>query len=126
MAKKRVEARRQRGTKKAKGVVRAKSKVAPKQKAASKKLARKSAPTTVKKKPSARKPSKPLSTAASAKVERAPAIPTEPKPQAFWDPQGGHGDFTGDTKAHTKPEDQRAQIRMKAPRTWSNRQPGRG
>ena len=27
---------------------------------------------------------------------------------------------------HPKPQDQRANIRSKAPRTWSNRQPGRG
>jgi len=87
------------------------------------KLARKAAPTKVKKKAAARKPSKPV---ASVEVERAPATPTEPKPQAFFDPQGGQKDFTGDTKAHTKPEDQRGHIRMTAPRTWSNRQPGRG
>jgi hypothetical protein len=29
-------------------------------------------------------------------------------------------------REHTKPEDQRGNIRSKAPRTWSNRQPGRG
>jgi len=120
VTKKRVEAKRQRVTKKSKAAVRPKSRVAPT------KLARKAAPTKVKKKPVARKPSKPASPVASAEVERAPATPTEPKPQAFFDPQGGQKDFTGDTKAHTKPEDQRGHIRMTAPRTWSNRQPGRG
>ena len=125
MAKQRLEARRQRSAKKVKASVRAKSKVAPK-KAASRKLARKSAPTAVKKKPSARKPSQSLSTKAPAEVERAATIPTVPEPQAFWDPQGGQSNFIGDTKAHTKPENQREHIRRKAPRTWSNRQPGRG
>jgi hypothetical protein len=125
VAKQRVEAKRQRGAKKSKAAVRAKSGMAP-TKAASKELARKTAPKKVKKKPAARKPSKPVSPVASAEVERAAARPTEPKPQAFFDPQGGQKDFTGDTKAHTKPEDQRGHIRMTAPRTWSNRQPGRG
>ena len=125
MAKKRTEARRQRGTKKVKPASRAKAKVAPK-KAASKNLAREAAPTKAKKKPAARKPSKPLSKPASAQVELTPAIPAEPKPHAFFDPKGERAPFTGDAKAHTKPEDQRGHIRMTAPRTWSNRQPGRG
>ena len=125
VAKKRVEAKRQRGTKKVKPASRAKAKIAPK-KAASKKLTRKAVLTKVKIKPAARKPSKPLSTPAPAKVEPAPAIPAEPKPQAFFDPKGGQAHVTGNTKAHTKPEDQRGHIRMTAPRTWSNRQPGRG
>lgn len=125
MAKKRVEGKRQRGAKKSKASTRAKSGMAP-TKAASKTLARKTAPKKVKKKPAARKPSKPVSPAASAEVERTAATPTEPKPQAFFDPQGRQKDFTGDTKAHTKPEDQRGHIRMTAPPTWSNRQPGRG
>lgn len=125
MAKKRVETRRDRGTKKVKAAGRAKFKIAPK-KAASKKLARKAPPTKVKRKPAAQKPTKPLSTPASAEVELAPAIPTEPKPQAFFDPKARQAHFTGHTKAHTKPEDQRGHIRMTAPRTWSNRQPGRG
>lgn len=125
MAKKRVEATRRRSTKKAKAPVRAKSKAAPK-KAASRKLTRKVVPTAVKKKPSARKPSKSLSVTAPAEVERAATIPKESEPHAFWDPQSGQSNFTGDTKARTKPEDQRAHIRMTAPRTWSNRQRGRG
>jgi hypothetical protein len=128
VAKKRIEARRQRGTKKVKPASRAKAKVAPKT-AASKKLARKAAPTKVKSKPAkpaARKPSKPLPAPPSAQVKLAPAIPAEPKPHAFFDPKGEHAQFTGDAKAHTKPEDQRGHIRMTAPRTWSNRQPGRG
>ena len=125
MAKKRVEAKRQRGAKRAKPAARAKYGMAP-TKAASKKLARKTAPKKVKQKPAARTPSKPVSPVASVEVERAAATPTEPKPQAFFDPHGGKKDFTGDTKAHTKPEDQRSHIRMTAPRTWSNRQPGRG
>ena len=124
MAKKRVEAGRQRGTKKVKAASRAKFKAMPK-KAASKSAARKAAPTKVKRKPAARKPSK-TSTPASADVKLAPANPAEPKPHAFFDPKGEHAQFTGNTKAHTKPEDQRGHIRMTAPRTWSNRQPGRG
>ena len=125
MAKKRMEARRQRSAKKVKAPVRAKSKVAPK-KAASKKPARKAAPIAAKKKPSQRKPSKSLSMAAPAGVERRTTTRAEPEPQAFWDPHGGQSPFTGDGKPHTKPEDQRAHIRMTAPRTWSNRQRGRG
>ena len=124
MATKRVESRRQRGRKKVKAAGRAKSAVAP-TKATSKTPARKAAPTRVKNKPAARKSSRPLSTPASAEVELARVAPTEAKPQAFFDPKGGHAHFAG-TKAHSKPEDQRAHIRMTAPRTWSNRQPGRG
>jgi hypothetical protein len=104
---------------------RVKAKVAPK-KAASKKLARKAAPMKVKSKPAARKPSKPIAKPAAAEVELAPAIPAEPKPHAFFDPKGGQAHAMGNPKAHTKPEDQRGHIRMTAPRTWSNRQPGRG
>ena len=129
MTKKRVETRRQPATKKVKTAVRAKSRVAPGKKTASKRSVRKAAPTTQKKnknKPSDRRQPKPLSTAASAEPTRTPATSTDPKPQAFWDPQGGQTDVTGDTKVHTKPEDQRAHIRMTASRTWSNRQPGRG
>jgi hypothetical protein len=48
------------------------------------------------------------------------------KPQPFWDPTGASASFTGAAKARTKPADQRATIRAQAPRTWSNRQPGRG
>jgi hypothetical protein len=126
-----VKARRQPGakkagkTKKAKAPVRAKSKVASK-KAVSKKPARRPAPPTAKKKLSPRKPSKAASTMAVAEVERGVTTPAEPEPQAFWDPKGGQSEFRGDAKAHTKPEDQRAHIRMQAPRTWSNRQRGRG
>ena len=147
MAKKRVQAGRKRSTKKVKAPVRAKSKaaaktkVAPRKAASKKKLAskkpasqrpaskrptRKATPTAAKQKPAARKPSKSLSTAAPEVVERATPAPPEPEPQPFWDPKGGQSAFRGDSKAHTKPEDQRAHIRMTAPRTWSNRQPGRG
>ena len=125
MAKRRVEAKRQRLAKKSKAAGRAKPGMAPTT-AASKKSARKTATKKVKKSTAARPRSTPVSPIASAEVERAAATPTEPKPQAFFDPHHGQKDFTGDTKAHTKPEDQRAHIRMTAPRTWSNRQPGRG
>jgi hypothetical protein len=125
MAKKQLKAKRPPSATKAKRPVRVKSKAAPK-KAASRKPARKVAPTAVKKKPSARKPSMPVSKAVQADVEPRTTTPTEPGPTAFWDPQAGKSEFPGDSKAHTKPEDQRAHIRMTAPRTWSNRQPGRG
>jgi hypothetical protein len=124
VAKTGVEVRGLGSVKKAKAPVRASSKVAPK-KAASRKLTGRSVPTVVKKKPSA-KPSKPRLTTALAPVERAATVSKEAKPHVFWNPHGRQSDVTGDTKAHTKPEDQRADIRMKAPRTWSNRQPGRG
>ena len=76
-------------------------------------------------KPADRKPSKPISQPIPAEVLPAPPVHAGP-PHAFWDPQGTTSHFTGDAKAHTKPEDQCAHIRMKAPRTWSSRQPGRG
>lgn len=130
MAKKLMKAKRQRSAKKAKAPVRAKSKGAPKKvaprKATPKKPARKAASTAAKKMPSARKPSKSLSKTAPAGVERATTTPPASEPQAFWDPKGGQSAFTGDAKAHTKPGDQRAHIRMTAPSTWSNRQRGRG
>ena len=135
MAKKQTAAKRRRGAQKVKAPVRPKSNVAPKKaatkkatrkKVASKKPARKAAPTTANKKLAARKPSKSVLTTAPAAVERPTTAPTEPEPQAFWDPKGGRSAFTGDSKAHTKPADQRSHIRMTAPRTWSNRQPGRG
>src|SRR5688572_31031089 len=125
-----MAAKRPRSSKKVKAPVRAKATAAPKKAAskrpASTKPAREAARTAAKKKPSARKPSKAPLAAAPTGVERATATPTEPEPQAFWDPQGGQSAFTGDAKAHTKPGDQRSHIRMTAPRTWSNRQRGRG
>ena len=124
VAKKRVVTRRQRRTKKAKPVARTKARVKAKS-AAPKRSAGKALRAKVKAKPSARKPSKPLPPPPS-EANSAPAVSPDPKPQAFWDPQGGHAEFTGDSKAHTKPEDQRAHIRMTSPRTWSNRQRGRG
>ena len=137
MAKKRVEARRKLSAKKVKKApVRAKSKLARKSKAAprkaaskrpaSKKPARKATPIAAKTKPAARKPWKSRSTAPPAVVERAVTTPTEADPHPFWDPKGEQSAFTGDAKAHTKPPDQRAHIRMTAPSTWSNRQRGRG
>ena len=123
MAKKRVGPKRLRSAKKVKASVRAKSKGAPR-KAVSKKPTRKAAPV-VKKRPSARTALKSQSTTAPAGAEPT-TTPPEQESHAFWDPKGGPSAFTGDTKAHTKPGDQRAHIRMTAPRTWSNRQPRRG
>jgi hypothetical protein len=139
MAKKQTSAKRRRGAKKVTTSARKKSNVvrkkaatkkATRKKVASKKPTRRAAPAPANKRLAARKPSRSVSksvlTTAPAAVERPATAPTEPEPQAFWDPKGGRSAFTGDSKAHTKPADQRSHIRMTAPRTWSNRQPGRG
>ena len=112
MAKKRVAAKRQRRAPKSKPVVRAK-------------ITTRRSPKKANKKPADRKRSKPISRPAPAEGTPAPPVPPG-QPQPFFDPKGTTSHFTGDAKAHTKPEDQRAHIRMKGPRTWSARQPGRG
>ena len=112
MERRQAKVKRQPRAKAAQAPARRRSKVAPK-KAASRKPARKAAVRAAAKR---RTP---------AAVEPVAAV-QEPKPQAFWDPHGRQADFPDETKAHTTPPDQRAHIRMKAPRTWANRQPGRG
>jgi hypothetical protein len=134
MAKKRMAAKRSKGMKKTTGKpksrVRTKAKPVPRGRAKSRKPG--PAPAVKRSSPKAPRRTAAKSTVSTAKptlsvpIDRGAPAALEPKPGAFWDPKSEHSTFTGDPKAHTKPEDQRSHIRMQAPRTWSNRQPGRG